>query len=83
FSYLPQQVGTNGRIKDYQLFVSTDGKTWGDPVSSGAFTIGSAETRLTFPAKTGRYVKLLGLSSQNGAVFGGAAELNVFGSRAG
>ena len=83
FSYLPRQVGTNGRIKDYQLFVSTDGKTWSDPVSSGAFTIGSAETRLTFPAKTGRYVKLLGLSSQNGAVFGGAAELNVFGSRVG
>ncbi len=83
FSYLPRQVGTNGRMKDYQLFVSADGQSWGEPVSAGSFTIGTAETRLTFPATTGRYLRLVGLSSQNGAAFGGAAELNVFGSRAG
>lgn len=83
FSYLPRQVGTNGRMKDYELYVSADGQNWGAPVSKGAFTIGTAETRLTFPATQGRYLKLVGLSSQNGAVFGGAAELNAFGTRAG
>ena len=81
FSYLPRQVGTNGRVKDYQLYVSADGQNWGTPVATGSFTIGTAETRLSFPVTQGRYVKLVGLNSQNGAVFGGAAELNVFGTR--
>ena len=83
FSYLPRQVGTNGRMKDYQLYVSTDGQTWGTPVSTGSLLEGTAETKLTFTPKTGRYVKLLGLNAWNGAVFGGAAELNVFGTKAG
>ena len=36
---------------------------------------------VSFPAKRGRYVKLVGLSSVNGAVFAGANELNVWGKR--
>lgn len=82
FSYLPRQVGSNGRMKDYQLFVSADGQTWGEPVAAGTFLSGTAETKLTVPAKRGRYIKLVGLNSQNGAVFGGAAELNAFGTKA-
>jgi len=52
-------------------------------VSTGSLLEGTAETKLTFTPKTGRYVKLLGLNAWNGAVFGGAAELNVFGTKAG
>lgn len=83
FVHLPRQVGTNGRMKDYELYLSEDGRTWGEPVSTGSFLDGTAETRLEFTATEARYVKLIGLSSQNGGVFGGAAELNVLGSRVG
>ncbi|WP_258903927.1 endo-alpha-N-acetylgalactosaminidase family protein [Actinokineospora sp. UTMC 2448] len=81
YGYLPRQVGTNGRIKDYRLFVSADGQTWGEPVSAGTFAAGTAETRLTFPAVTGRYVRLVGVTSYNGQPFAAAAELTVFGRK--
>ena len=67
--------------KDYQLYVGDDPQNWGTPVSSGSFTIGAAETRLNFTATPGRYIRLVGLNAQNGGAFGGAAELNAFGSK--
>ncbi|GAB3836152.1 endo-alpha-N-acetylgalactosaminidase family protein [Kribbella italica] len=81
FSYLPRQSGTNGMFKGYELYVSTDGQNWGTPVKTGEFPNSTAVQRLEFPAVTGRYVKFVGTSSLNGAVFGSAAELNVYGTR--
>jgi large repetitive protein len=37
FSYLPRQERANGRIKDYEFYVSKDGTTWGTAVKTGAF----------------------------------------------
>jgi hypothetical protein len=37
FSYLPRQSGANGRIEDWQFFVSKDGTTWGAAVKTGTF----------------------------------------------
>jgi large repetitive protein len=37
FSYLPRQSGANGRIQDWQFFVSKDGTTWGAAVDTGSF----------------------------------------------
>ncbi|HEX2875349.1 MAG TPA: discoidin domain-containing protein [Polyangiaceae bacterium] len=37
FSYLPRQSGSNGRIEDWQFFVSKDGTTWGAAVKTGTF----------------------------------------------
>ncbi len=72
----------NGSIKGYELYVSTDGTTWGTPVKTGQFASTTEVQHLDFPAKRGRFVKLVGLSSINGAVFAGAGELNVWGTRA-
>jgi YVTN family beta-propeller protein len=37
--YLPRQDGrTNGTIARFQVFLSADGVTWGEPVASGDFT---------------------------------------------
>ncbi|MFD6178579.1 M60 family metallopeptidase, partial [Isoptericola sp. NPDC060282] len=68
--YLPRQDESNSRIKDYEIYVSTDGTNWGDPVATGQFTTGTDLTQVPFDAATGRYLKLVGLSSQNGAAFG-------------
>ncbi len=80
FSYLPRQSGTNGMFKGYELYVSADGQDWGTPVATGEFPNSTATQRLDFAAKPGRFVKFVGTSSLNGAVFGSAAELNVYGT---
>ncbi|MEU4195176.1 endo-alpha-N-acetylgalactosaminidase family protein [Kribbella sp. NPDC026611] len=79
-SYLPRQSGTNGMFKGYELYVSTDGQDWGTPVATGEFPNSTAVQRVNFTAKPGRFVKFVGTSSLNGAVFGSAAELNVYGT---
>ena len=79
FSYLPRQSGTNGMFKGYEIYVSADGQDWGTPVATGQFPNSTAVQRVDFTAKPGRYVKFVGTSSLNGAVFGSAAEFNVYG----
>jgi hypothetical protein len=38
---LPRQDGNrNGRIKEYSVFASADGKDWGEPIAKGAFPFG-------------------------------------------
>lgn len=71
----------NGSIKGYEVYVSSDGKDWGKAVATGQFASTTAVQKVTFPSTRGRFVKLVGLSSINGAAFGGASELNVWGTR--
>jgi uncharacterized repeat protein (TIGR03806 family) len=80
FRYLPRQdQSENGRIADYEFYVSADGVNWGEPVSSGVLANTVLEQELTFPAKTGRYVRLVGLSEVNENPWASAAEINVLG----
>src|SRR5207245_1370101 len=38
FSYLPRQDAcSNGWVKQYEFYVSSDGVNWGTPVASGSF----------------------------------------------
>jgi beta-galactosidase len=78
-NYLPRQGGnSNGRVKNYELYVSTDGKQWGQPVAKGAFKGKEKEqtVKLAQPA-TGRYLKLVALSEAQGQKFASVAELDV------
>jgi len=77
--YTPRQDGgTNGIIKGYQVFVSTDGVTWGSAVKTGEFpTTTSDPMRVDFTATPGRFVKLVATSSRNGQPFASAAELDI------
>ncbi|MGL5244238.1 MAG: discoidin domain-containing protein [Sarcina sp.] len=79
FSYLPRQSGNNGDIKDYEFYVSNDRENFGEPVSTGTFSYdGKKEIRVNFDAPTtGRYIKLVGINSVNGANFAACAELDV------
>ena len=78
FSFLPRTDGTNGHIKDYRIQVSTDGKTWSDPIVEGKFERGSRLQTIRFdkPVK-GRYVRFTALSSQDGHDFASGAEFNI------
>jgi F5/8 type C domain len=48
FSYLPRQNSQNGRIKDYEFYVSKDGTNWGTALKKGAFPAGTALQTVTF-----------------------------------
>ncbi|GIG62496.1 hypothetical protein Lfu02_68680 [Longispora fulva] len=78
--YLPRQSGTNGRIARYEVYVSTDGTTWGTAVATGTFPNVSTERTVTFTGKSGRYVRLRALSEVNGNPWTSVAELNVGGT---
>ena len=78
FIYLPRQDGNNGKIKDYSIQVSMDGKNWGTPVQKGTFDNSSKEKQVEFAKPVqARYIRFTGLSSQNGADFAGGAEFSV------
>lgn len=78
FTYLPRQNSPNGNIKEYKFQVSDDGKTWSEPVASGAFENNLERKRILLdkPVKA-RYVRFTALSSQNGQDFASGAELGV------
>ena len=78
FTYLPRQdEGENGTIKDYEFYVSDDGKEFGKPVKKGAFKPGKEKKTVTFDAKKCRFIKLKSLSEINGEAWTSAAEIGV------
>ncbi|MCF6332577.1 MAG: discoidin domain-containing protein [Draconibacterium sp.] len=79
FTYLPRQNSSNGRIKDYEFYVSNDKLHWGNTVSKGTFESGAGSKKVLFDATNGRYIKFESLSEQNGNSFTTVAELSLFG----
>jgi len=68
----------NGRIKGYELYVSADGKDWGQPVVKGSFKNRNGRQFIT-PTQpvSARFIRLRALSSHNGQAFAAVAELDV------
>ena len=79
FTYLPRQDGgANGNIKDYRVQVSTDGKTWSNPVAEGTFENNLKEKRVLFAKpQQARYLRFTALCNQRGDDFASGAEFNV------
>ena len=78
FIYLPRQDGNNGKIKDYSIQVSMDGKNWGTPVQKGTFDNSSKEKQVEFAKPVqARYIRFTALSEQNGQDFASGAEITI------
>jgi hypothetical protein len=77
-TYLPRQDMTNGRIAKYEIYVSTDGQTWGSPVASGTWPNDAAmkTIRLDRPHDA-QLIKLVALTEVNNQPFASVAELGV------
>ena len=76
--YLPRQDGSSvGNIADYEIYVSDSLAVWGPAVKFGTFLNSAAEQEASFPAKTGRYVRLRVLSEVSGLPYVAVAELRV------
>jgi hypothetical protein len=80
FKYLPRQSGENGRIANYEFYVSTDGSSWGSAVATGTFVNTADEQEVFFDNVIASYVRLVALSEVNGNRWTSVAELNVYSS---
>jgi hypothetical protein len=79
--YLPRQDGNeNGMIADYEIYVSEDGSTWGNPVKTGSWSADIDQSDTELSGHVGRYVKLVALSEVNGNPWASAAEINILGA---
>jgi hypothetical protein len=80
FTYLPRQDGgENGKIKQYEFYVSSDGNTW-TLVSTGVLMTATGDKSVKtvlFSPTQGQYVRLRELTEINGNPWATMAELNV------
>jgi len=77
-TYLPRADQANGRIADYEVYGSRDGKDWGSPLAQGTWpnTAKLKTVRFENPQET-RYIKLKALSEVKGQDYASAAEIGV------
>ena len=78
FTYQTRQDGENGRIKDFELYFSSDFLDYGDADTIAQFENTSAPQTISFYSpKIGRYLKLVALSEVNGNAWSSAAEFDI------
>jgi hypothetical protein len=78
FTYLPRQdESTNGTIKDYEFYVSADGKEFGNVIAKGTFENNKDKKTVSFEPVAATYIKLKALSEVSGEAWSSAAEISV------
>jgi HEAT repeat protein len=75
--YVPRQDSPNGRVKDFEIRVSTDGKAWSKALATGSWPNESSFQYVRLPTSTARYVQLRGLSEVEARPVMSAAEIAV------
>jgi hypothetical protein len=75
---LPRQDMRNGRIKGYEIYLSSDGKQWGPPVAQGEFAAGAELKTVRFdrPLRA-KFLKFVALSAFEKKPYASLAELEV------
>jgi hypothetical protein len=78
-TYLARQDGnTNGMVKAYEVYLSTDNKTWGTAAVSGEFKNTTAQQVATLKTpKAARYMKFVAKSEIGGNAWTSAAEIGI------
>lgn len=74
--YLPRQSGSNGKIKGYTIFTSTDGNTW-EQQTTGTWFANKLWQSATFEPVSAKYVKIQIDSHVGTGMYSSAAELRV------
>ena len=82
FTYLARQdEQKNGMVVDYEVYVSTDGEDWGNPVLIGQFGDTKDQQVAELPnSKAGRYLKFVTFSEINGGLRTSASEIGIYAS---
>jgi beta-galactosidase len=78
-TYLPRQDMDNGRVKDYEVFLSRDGTDWGEPAAAGQIRRNTGDLqRITLQRPVeARYVKFVAKSEVRGRPWASAAEIAI------
>jgi hypothetical protein len=76
---LPRQDNNrNGRIKDYAIYVSNDGRNWDQPVAKGSFDESPAMKMVEFNQRmTALFLKLVALAGFDKKPYASLAELEI------
>lgn len=78
FVYQGRQDSDNGRVKDFELYLSEDGKSWGAKAAKGTLVKTSGEQVVELQNMTkARYFRFVALSEVNGNAWASAAELGI------
>ena len=75
--YLPRQNSENGRIAQYEIYVSDNVNDWGEAVATGIWPNSSEKQTVIFDEKEGNFIKLVALSEVNGNEWTSCSELNI------
>ena len=78
FTYTPRMDSSNGYVKDYEIYVSMDGKEWGEPVMKGSFERTGEAHKVMFdkPVKA-RYIRFRALNEQRGNDYASGSEFGL------
>ncbi len=79
FTYTARTDGNqNGMVKGYEVYLSTDGKTWGSPVAKGEFknTTAMQIAKLSKPT-VGRYLKFVATSEIGNNAWTSVSEIGI------
>jgi beta-galactosidase len=76
--YTPRQGMVNGRVGNYQIFLSMDGEHWGEPVSSGRFENSSKDQIIELDQPIdAQYLKFIALDEVTGAKYTSIGEIGI------
>ncbi len=76
--YKARQDHENGRINDYEIYLSNDASKWGKPVLQGQFLNEVDRQLVKLPSLiTARYLKIVALSEVNGYNWTSIADLTI------
>lgn len=76
-SYLPRQDSDHGRIQEFEISLSDDGKEFGPPVAKGRWENTELKKTAPFEPKKASFIRLKALSEVNGEPWTSAAEIEV------
>ncbi|WP_328296654.1 discoidin domain-containing protein [Streptomyces sp. NBC_00435] len=78
--YTPRTNGSNGRVGEYGISLSTDGQNWAAPVATGTLADDAGAKTLGFAPQGARFVRLTALTEAGGrGPWSSASEINLLG----
>ncbi|GAA1558958.1 discoidin domain-containing protein [Streptomyces globosus] len=78
--YRPRGDGGNGRVGEYAVSLSADGRDWGSPVATGTLADDGGAKTLGFAPQGARFVRLTALTEAGGrGPWTSAAEIDLLG----
>jgi hypothetical protein len=69
---------TAGRVKEYEIYLSADGKEWAQPVARGTLPVEPLHQSIPLPTPAkGRYLRFVVVSEHTDAKMAAIAELDI------